>query len=186
MNFKTIVIKLPVVVLMLLYCESGAQTLSPNVICTGGNTSANGGLTITSTIGEPIHATLQGANSKLTFGEQQPFLYLEILHLKAFIEGYYLTGSGGQMTPALYNADPLNHAVNECDSVTIELHNPEAPFAIVTTANSILHTDGSATMIFDNVALNKAYYVVLKQRNSVETWSKNPLLMNDVKMRFEF
>ncbi|MCX6291856.1 MAG: hypothetical protein NT126_08835, partial [Bacteroidetes bacterium] len=105
------------------------------------------------------------------------------LNLKAFIEGFY-TG-GGQMQAVLYNnlmsADPT-----ACDSVTIELHHDFPPYNLAASLTVLLHTDGTATAKFPSSLLNNSYYIVFRHRNSIETWSKDPLLFNSSAMSFDF
>lgn len=186
----SIKIKIATLISILAYClictSTNAQSLTPTTMCSAGGYSVGGGNSLSWTMGETFNATLQNSNGTLTQGEQQPYLYLNLLHLKAFIQGFYIPGSGGQMTPVLYNTDPVNFTADQCDTVTIELHNADAPNDLVASSTGILHTDGNATLIFPGVLLNKAYYIVFKHRNSIETWSKFPLMMNDAAMRFDF
>jgi hypothetical protein len=171
---------------LFLGASAYAQSLTPSVICTSGGTSTGGGTTLTWTIGETMNTTLTGSTAVLTQGEQQPYLYLNLLRMKAFIQGFYIAGSGGQMTPVLYNSDPVNFTADQCDTITIELHAEDAPFDLVASSSGMMHTDGNASLVFPGVLLNKAYYVVFKHRNSIETWSKAPVMMNDANMRFDF
>ena len=164
--------------------KSNAQSLSPSVITTAGTYYSNGNVSLSSTIVEPFHSTLQNGNLILTQGEQQPYLLLRILNLKAFIEGFY--AGGGQMNAVLYNEDPFTYPSNYCDSVTIELRNATMPFSLVDSKDVILLTDGSAEVQFsDNVALG-TYFIVLRHRNTIETWSKNPILFNGNLVLFDF
>jgi hypothetical protein len=39
-----------------------------------------------------------------------------------------------------------------------------------------MQTDGTATCLFPS--MNNTYYVVIKHRNSVETWSSNPVMIS--------
>jgi hypothetical protein len=44
----------------------------------------------------------------------------------------------------------------------------------------LLHTNGNATAIFPAATLGNAYYIAIKHRNSIETWSANPVTINAV------
>ena len=60
------------------------------------------------------------------------------------------------------------------------------PFSLVDSKDVILLTDGSAEVQFsDNVALG-TYFIVLRHRNTIETWSKNPILFNGNLVLFDF
>jgi photosystem II stability/assembly factor-like uncharacterized protein len=62
------------------------------------------------------------------------------------------------------------------DLVTVELRNSTAPYAIVDQATEKVNFHGYATYEFPN-APTGSYYVVLKHRNSLETWSAVPVAM---------
>ncbi|MBK9228597.1 MAG: hypothetical protein IPL67_16480 [Ignavibacteria bacterium] len=64
------------------------------------------------------------------------------------------------------------------DTVRIQLRNSTSPYAIVDTAKAILDSATlTASVLFLN-APNGSYYVVIKHRNSIETWSKTPQVYN--------
>lgn len=64
------------------------------------------------------------------------------------------------------------------DTVRIQLRNATSPYAIVDTAKAILDSATlTASVLFLN-APNGSYYVVIKHRNSIETWSKTPQVYN--------
>ncbi len=119
----------------------------------------------------------------LTQGNQQPYIFLKIINLKVFIEGFYL--GNRQMQPVLFN-DSLNASPTACDSITVELHNATSPYSTFTSVNVLLHTSGSADVRFPTSVLSNSYYIVIRQRNSIETWSKNPVRFNDAIASFDF
>jgi len=57
------------------------------------------------------------------------------------------------------------------DSVTVYLRNINAPYPIVDSAKGLLETAGKGTFYFDNPSIGILYYIVVKHRNSIETWS---------------
>ncbi|MBK8550216.1 MAG: hypothetical protein IPL53_03825 [Ignavibacteria bacterium] len=80
--------------------------------------------------------------------------------LKVIVEGYY---------------DIANNRLNIRDTVRAYLRNPAAPYVIVDSAKSVIDsTIFSGNFNFTN-AVSGSYYIELKQRNSIETWSKNPV-----------
>ena len=163
--------------------SSLAQSLSPKVLATNGGYFTGGGNSLSWTLGETFNTTLQNGNLMLTQGEQQPNIYLKILNLKAIIEGFYT--SAGQMRPALYNNNQMLPA-NYCDSITVELHGVTAPYFRIASKKVILLTDGSAMAQFPLTLSNGSYYVVLRQRNSIETWSKNVVSFSSAVANFDF
>lgn len=162
--------------------EAHSQTLSPGVIATSGGSVTNGGVSLSFTVGETAYSTLQNGNILLTQGQQQPY-FLHLLHVKAIIEGYYL--GGGQMIAALHQSDPLSYPSDYSDTITVELHSSVAPYDMVTSQQTIIHTDGSSTCSFPN-GLSGLYYIALKHRNSIITWTKNPVIFSDNHLTFDF
>lgn len=63
------------------------------------------------------------------------------------------------------------------DTVTVLLRNPTSPYAIVDTEKGIVDNFGNVTVCFDNAAAG-TYYIVVKHRNSIETWSALPQVLS--------
>ncbi len=97
-------------------------------------------------------------------------------NLKLFIEGYYI--GAGQMAPVLSNSG-ISIDPTECDTILVELRDPMAPANIEASAQVILHTNGTAVVPFPNALYGNAYYVCVKSRNVIETWSKLPVTMTN-------
>ncbi len=96
------------------------------------------------------------------------------LDVKMFIQGFYM--GSGTMTPVLYN-NGLSTDPTDVDSVTIELHDASSPFGTAASAIGLLKTDGHAVVQLPGSLIGSSYYIVIKHRNSIETWSANPVLM---------
>lgn len=60
------------------------------------------------------------------------------------------------------------------DTVQVELHSTISPYALIDSAREVITINGYATYRFNN-ATTGSYYVVLKHRNSLQTWSANPV-----------
>jgi hypothetical protein len=155
-----------------------AQSLSPVAIPAAGGYFTGGGNSLSWTLGETFHTTLQSGGLMLTQGEQQPEIRLRILNLKMFIEGYYTGlgmmdnfGSGGCLF-----VNGLSASVLDADSVTVSAMDAVTK-ALVGNAKGILQTDGSVSVIFSEpVALGSSYYLKVNHRNTIETWSASPLV----------
>ncbi|MBL7771232.1 MAG: hypothetical protein JNM95_00060 [Chitinophagaceae bacterium] len=104
------------------------------------------------------------------------------LNLHVLLEGYW-DGNGG-MLPVLLNQGQPN-TLNDCDSLGIELHEANSPFNVLFTKNALLHTNGQALVQFDN-AITGSYYLVVKSRNGLETWSANPITFTAGTMTYDF
>lgn len=163
---------------------TSAQTLSPAVTSTSGGYYVAGGKSFSWTLGETFQQTLINGNLVLTQGQQQPYLDLRLLNLRAFLEGYYI--GSGQMYASLYNTNPSLYPSDYCDSIIVELHRSVAPFNTIISKNVILLTDGTASVHFTGVVPIGTYYIVVKHHNSLETWSKFPVLYNGSAMSYNF
>jgi hypothetical protein len=67
---------------------------------------------------------------------------------------------------------------NACDTITVQLRQASAPYAIVSQSKQVIQTNGMLTFS-GNAAIGQGYYIVLKHRNTVETWSANPVQLNE-------
>jgi hypothetical protein len=98
------------------------------------------------------------------------------LNLKVYLQGYYL--SGGLMTPAIFNQGVAGTTNTQADSITVELHSSTSPFATVYTAAPVmLSTSGNAVINMPYVYNGGSYYLVVKTRNHLATWSKFPVTL---------
>ena len=79
------------------------------------------------------------------------------LNLTAFIEGFY---------------NPVSN-IMVSDTVKVFLRNKFSPYAIVDSTASVLNSSGSGTFTFSNPINGLNYYIELKHRNSIETWSSS-------------
>ncbi|MDQ3022514.1 MAG: hypothetical protein M3R36_18395 [Bacteroidota bacterium] len=77
------------------------------------------------------------------------------LSLKAIIHGFY--------NPV------LNVMVS--DSVKIYLRNAASPYSLIDSSLSILDSVGTGNFIFHNAVNSLPYFIVIKHRNGLETWS---------------
>ncbi|MCX6291465.1 MAG: FG-GAP-like repeat-containing protein [Bacteroidetes bacterium] len=106
------------------------------------------------------------------------------LFLAVYIEGFYL--GNGQMQAILYNNDQATYPSMACDSITIELHADTSPYDLIATANGLLDVYGNVIVQFPSSLMNGSYFIALRHRNSIETWSKDPVLFNSLVTSFDF
>jgi len=79
--------------------------------------------------------------------------YIKI-NLTMFIQGFYNAGSNSQVG----------------DTITAYLRNSNSPYNIIDQHKSFVSANGIASLKFSN-AMTGTYFLVLKHRNSIETWS---------------
>lgn len=171
--------KILLVLLMIkLSCDQcvklSAQSLSPQVIASAGGYQSNATGSLSFTIGETNTTTLSTATAMLTQGFQQPFK--ATLNLKMYLQGYY-TG-GGLMQNVLYNEGVTTLPGNECDTIEVLLRQSTAPYTVVSSSKSILQKNGIATFS-GTVNLGLSYYITIRHRNTIETWSASPVLITE-------
>ena len=90
------------------------------------------------------------------------------LNLRIFLQGIYNTGQSMDAVLGGTNAD----------SVTVELHNSTAPYALVQTVKTVINTGGYGTLTFPGTVIGNSYYIVIRHRNSLQTWSKFPVMFS--------
>ena len=104
------------------------------------------------------------------------------LSLKIYFSGFY---SGGSLVPAMYNGGACPNS-SMCDSVTIELRNSTSPYTLAYSAIGALDVSGNISLSYPVSAFGNAYYIAVKHRNSLETWSKNPVILYPAITLYDF
>lgn len=104
------------------------------------------------------------------------------ISIKIHLQGYY--NNSGMMSAVLMNQG-MGNDVNVTDTITLELHNENFPHALVASQKIILHTDGSAFAKFPS-SLSGNYYIVIKHRNSIPTWSSVPISLGLCAVNYNF
>ncbi|MDR3609291.1 MAG: hypothetical protein P4L27_01850 [Ignavibacteriaceae bacterium] len=72
------------------------------------------------------------------------------------------------------------------DSVTVELHNSASPYALVDSKKGILNTAGTGTFSFSTAVNGTPYFIVIKHRNAVETWSASAQSFTSNTLNYDF
>ncbi len=148
-------------------CITEAQTINRISVSSSGGTLNGSNGSINYNIGETVIASLSAVGNLLTQGFEQPSE--SSLSLKLFLQGYYI--NGGSMQPVLINQGIASGA-NETDTLEISLHDPET-FTKLESIKTLLLTDGSVLANFTQP--EGSYYISVKHRNSIQTWSANPV-----------
>jgi hypothetical protein len=105
------------------------------------------------------------------------------VNLKLYIEGFY-TGSE-TMTTVLVNSGAGNNP-SIADSVTLELHAATPPYTKLYQAKAVADSHGTASFIYPAATNNNSYYLIIKHRNALETWSKAPVLFDRSVIGYNF
>jgi hypothetical protein len=104
------------------------------------------------------------------------------LNVRLFLEGYYTMGGNGLMNNQGAGGCLFINGIStnplDVDTITISLADA-SNLSIVQSAKGILKTDGNVNVTFQNPVLaGLSYYLIIKHRNSIETWSSNPVMFN--------
>jgi len=118
------------------------------------------------TIANALHYSTDHLPVVASFSFDSP--YIELTSFKAVIEGFY---NGTTMIP---------------DTVTIELRNSSYPYSLVDQAKIFLNNSGQGTAKFYNAVNGTPYYLVLKHRNAIETWSAAPQTFTNSILTYDF
>jgi Dockerin type I domain len=103
-----------------------------------------------------------------------------VLNLKVYIQGFY-KGSG-KMRAIL---DSINFPSN-CDTITIELRKNDANKTLESSIKKIVDINGNVSLTLPATTFGNSYYIVIKHRHSMETWSASAILFNSVSLIYSF
>ncbi len=93
--------------------------------------------------------------------------------VKAILEGYY-NSSTSQMNPVLFNLNQITDS-SIVDYISIEIWHPDDLVESIPTfsINTLINKNGFATISLPTNLSGGYYYISIKHKNSLETWSAN-------------
>jgi endonuclease/exonuclease/phosphatase family metal-dependent hydrolase len=94
--------------------------------------------------------------------------FVELTSLTALIEGLY---NGTSMVP---------------DTVIVELRNTTFPYSLVDQTKILLNSNGQGSARFYNAVNGTFYFLVLKHRNAIETWSATGQMFTSNALAYDF
>ena len=100
------------------------------------------------------------------------------MHLKLFLEGFY-TGNG-KMKTTLYDLGISTDSL-ATDSISVNLWSPLnlSSSNPVISIKAILKNNGEMNFVLPGFLVGNYYYIAIKHRNTIETWSKQPVLLSN-------
>lgn len=90
------------------------------------------------------------------------------MHLTALIEGFF------------------NGTTMASDTVAVELRSSSSPYNLVVTKKITLDASGFGTTSLSSLLDAASYYIVVKHRNSIETWSSTPQAFVNGILNYDF
>ncbi|NHM07961.1 hypothetical protein G4D82_12070 [Flavobacterium sp. CYK-4] len=106
-----------------------------------------------------------------------------LVNLKLHIQDYYDTTTNS-MRPVKNNQDGFS-PFDEVEDLTIALHQATSPYTMMSSAMATLHTDGTLQATFTSLP-DGNYYIVVKGRNVVQTWSALPQAIGNTPLTYDF
>jgi hypothetical protein len=103
--------------------------------------------------------------------------------VNAFLEGLY-DGNNG-MYSAPFNANGIT-PTNIADTIIIELRADVSPFDLLYSTKVMIDISGLADINLPTTTIDSSYYIVIKHRNSIETWSASAFRVIPVGSTYNF
>jgi len=105
--------------------------------------------------------------------------YLVLIEPAANVTTYQLNITA--LIGGFYNGTSM-----QSDTITVELRNDTAPYTLVESKKVVLDTTGNGVGHFTIPVNNVPYYIIIKHRNAIETWSSSaqPFIGNSLTYDF--
>jgi len=159
-----------------------SQTLSPTLVSSMGDYYTNGTTSLAVSVGEPVTDTYTSPGYILTTGFQQGENATHRLNLALLIEGLY-NGNGQNKAN---DENGVHWPGNIADKLEVSLARNVSPYDILYTNRDVdLLTNGTAVFDFP-VKYSGINYLVIKHRNSIETWTSYPLSLAQNSSGYDF
>ena len=166
---------------------NGGATPSYQWLINGLNAGTNSGTFITSSLNDgDIITCVMTSNANCVSGNPATSTAITMsvntcsspitLNLKVLIEGFYI--GGGQMTGVI---SPI-----VCDTIEVSLADASSPHSILYSVKGIINTSGDGSFNFPGVLLGSSFYIVIKHRNTLETWSDVPVALSSPVNNYDF
>jgi hypothetical protein len=172
-----------VVVMVITTTGIFGQSLSPSVVSTAGASYSNATGQLSITMGEAVQAYYTNGSASLSVGFQQAFpAAIKQLLLTLFLEGLY---DGPTMRKA-QNTTGDQYAGSVADRISVVLHQSTAPYTELTTLENLdLNTNGAAQASVPGT-YGGSYYLAIKNRNHLETWTASPVSFAGSSISYNF
>jgi hypothetical protein len=160
--------------------NTGWTVTSDQSWCTVDPSGSGNGI-ITATNAENLSTLSRIANITVTVAGLTPVTVTvtqagaqnKVLNLKVYLEGLY---NGADAMRQAHDETGPHFGAGIADHVRVELHSAIVPFGVAYTYNDAnLNTDGTLSIGTIPLTETGSYYIVVKNRNHIETWSAAPV-----------
>lgn len=131
--------------------------------------------------GNAVNGNGSTSGDQWNFGTIAPIPLGTTLALKNLIQGYH-TG-GGTMVTVLENQG-LTVPPNSSDSMTVEIRNSTSTSTVQFSKKVLANTSGNSSVRIG--AITGSRYLVVKNRNALETWSASPINFTAPNTSYDF
>ncbi len=94
----------------------------------------------------------------------------QTINLSALIQGFY-----NNTTDKMVN-----------DTIKVLLRNANSPYNVIDSSKSVLDSLGKSKIIFGNLLSSQNFYIAVKHRNSIETWSSGTFNFSSGSVNYDF
>jgi len=178
-----------------LYATS-TTTFSANSVITGGGTgvwssSDNGVATVNSSglvtgiAAGTCHIiyTVTGGCGGTISAQQVLTVENKKVNINVMLEGLY---NGYKMNQSQNDMGASQFSTGIADEISVALYASDSPYDLVLTISHVrLSTDGLSSFTI-SPAYSNSYYIVIKHRNSIETWSAHPVSFAGSSVSYNF
>ena len=150
-----------------------------------GSTAANGGIFIYSPNGDTsVCRNIFFSFSVAQFSSQTIASNLIVNSVRYLMREFIPTTKTFNITALIEGL--WNGSTMVSDSITVEIRNSFSPFAIVESKKILLNNVGFGSTIFTQPSETTPYYIVVKHRNSIETWSLTSAQFSAGSLTYDF
>lgn len=131
--------------------------------------------------GNAVNGNGGSTGDQWNFGTIAPIPLGTTLALKNLIQGYY--AGSGTMVQVLENQG-LTVPPNSSDSMTVEIRNSTSPSTVLFSKKVLANTGGNSSIRVG--AITGSRYIMVRNRNAIETWSANPVTFTAPNTSYDF
>lgn len=107
-------------------------------------------------------------------------------HIPVFADFSFESSTSTQITLTALIEGFYNGTTMIRDTVTVELHTASSPYSLVVQTKIYLTNSGKGSGTFSNAVNGTPYYIVIKHRNAIETWSASTQSFTNGSLNYDF
>ena len=91
------------------------------------------------------------------------------------------------MQTAIFNETGNANALGVSDTIIVELRDVNHPSKTTEIETVLLQTDGNTSCTFSRLVESGSYWIVVRHRNTIQSWSANPVTFySDIPVAYDF